>query len=75
MDTRQQASDRAGEQVADGTLTVEAAVAFSGVSRAQLYRHMANGELTFVKLGKRRLIPRNSLRALLANAVVTVVGN
>lgn len=60
------------EQVADGALTVAKAVEFSGLTRTELYRRMGNGELPFIKMGKRRLIARNALRALLAKGVVGV---
>lgn len=58
------------EQVADGVLNVNEAIQFSRLSRAELYRLMERGELAFVKFGKRRMIPKNALRDLLAKFVV-----
>ena len=68
MDAQQQGV--AAEQVADGALNINEAVQFSRISRAELYRLMDRGELSFVKYGRRRLIPKNALRELLARHVV-----
>jgi excisionase family DNA binding protein len=38
----------------------------TGLSRTTLYRLMDSGELRFVKIGARRLIPEDALRDLLA---------
>jgi excisionase family DNA binding protein len=56
--------------VSDGNLSIQEATEFSRLSRAELYRLMTAGELTFLKHGKRRLIPRRSLVELLAKKVV-----
>lgn len=53
-------------QYADGALTVEAAVQFSGIGRTTLYTLMESGELQFTKVGARRLIPRRALVELLS---------
>jgi excisionase family DNA binding protein len=42
-------------------LTVEKAVAFSGISRRTLYRLMADGRIVSRKLGKSRLIESDSI--------------
>jgi excisionase family DNA binding protein len=42
------------------------AVRRTGLSRTTLYRLMDSGELRFVKIGARRLIPEDALRDLLA---------
>jgi excisionase family DNA binding protein len=55
--------------MAEGTTDVKGAVAFTGLSRPELYRLMAAGKLAFVKYGKRRLIPRRALVELLAGLV------
>jgi excisionase family DNA binding protein len=56
--------------VADGTLDVPAACAFCGLGRSFLYTLMERGELKYVKVGKRRLIPRCELTRLLASGLV-----
>jgi len=57
---------RPEEVVADGTVTVREAERLTGAGRSRLYELMASGELRWVKLGARRLIPRSELRRLLA---------
>ena len=56
--------------VEEGMVSVVEAAAFSGISRSELYVRMARGELKFLKIGKRRLIPRRSLVAMLARYAV-----
>ena len=46
------------ELLGDGAIGIPEAVAFAGISRPQLYREMTAGRLPFVKVGRRRLIPR-----------------
>ena len=46
-------------------LSIAAAAHYSGLSRSSLYRMMATGELTSLKIGARRLIRRDTLDALL----------
>jgi excisionase family DNA binding protein len=58
------------EVVGDGAVPLREAVRFSGLTRTALYAAMSRGELPFVKIGKRRLIPRNALRQLLAGGLV-----
>lgn len=43
------------------TLSIQEAVAASGLSRSYLYEAMSQGKLPFVKKGKRRLIPAAAL--------------
>ena len=51
-------------------LTIDKAVAESNLSRSEIYRRMATGELPSIKIGKRRLIRTADLEAFLAaNAV------
>ncbi len=57
--------------VEDGALTIDEAVAWSGVGRTRLYGEMADGNLPFVQKGARRLIPRKALRRLLAEGLVS----
>lgn len=56
--------------VAEGAVTVPEASEFSGIGRTVLYQKMGNGELRFVKIGNRRLIPRAELRRLLSESLV-----
>ncbi|MFO0852433.1 MAG: helix-turn-helix domain-containing protein [Gemmataceae bacterium] len=60
--------------LADGVLSVEQAQAFCGLSEAELYRRMADGRLAFVRYGRRRLIPKRALIALLAPGLVPATG-
>jgi excisionase family DNA binding protein len=56
--------------VEDGAVDVTEASKFTGLGRTFLYSLMDAGRLKYVKLGKRRLIPRAELRRLLAESVV-----
>ena len=49
-------------------MRVKDAVAISGIARANLYLRMAEGKLESVKVGKARLILRESLERLLTPA-------
>ncbi len=60
--------DRA-DLVADGLVTVQEAAQFLSISRSKLYELMDNGELTFVKLGRSRRIPRRTLVDLAASGL------
>lgn len=46
-------------------LQVKEAAAQYGISRSTIYKLMADGTLQTVKLGGRRLIPRDAMEALL----------
>lgn len=59
-------ADPAAVLMAEGTTDVKGAVAFTNLSRPELYRLMARGKLAFVKYGRRRLIPRRALVEMLA---------
>lgn len=48
--------------------SVEGATAATGLSRSLIFELMAAGKLERVKIGKRTLIPANSLRALVSGA-------
>lgn len=65
----------AADVVAEGALRIKDAVEWSGVGRSQLYAAMARGELPFVKVGKRRLIPKSALRNFLAVRVEGWLGD
>ena len=53
----------------EGTLTLRGAEAFSGLSKAFLYKLMGEGELAFVRIGRSRRIPRRALVALLEDGL------
>ena len=50
----------------EGTMQIKDAVAWSGIGRSRLYEAMSKGDLPFVKVGERRLIPKRGLKAYLA---------
>lgn len=56
--------------VSDGVMDVRAAASLLGISRSKVYELM-KGTLPFLKLGRRRLIPRRALIELLASHLVT----
>ncbi len=58
------------QMVADGAVGVAEAARFIGLSRMTLHRLMGRGALRYVKVGRRRLLPRAELRRLLAESVV-----
>jgi excisionase family DNA binding protein len=53
----------------EGAMDLAEAEAFSSLSRSTLHRLMRNGELKYLKVGDRRLIPRCELKRLLAARV------
>jgi hypothetical protein len=54
-------------------LTIPGAVAYSGLARTRLYNEAAAGRLTFRRAGKRTLILRAELDALLASLPVAPI--
>ncbi len=50
------------------TMTVEEAAHLLGISRAFAYELVARGELPAVRLGRRIVVPRRALEALLDDA-------
>jgi excisionase family DNA binding protein len=56
--------------VTDGAVTVPAACQFTGIGRSYLYVLMEKGALRFIKIGRRRPIPRAELVRLLAGGMV-----
>jgi excisionase family DNA binding protein len=48
--------------------SVDEAARLTGLSRDLLYDEMRRGNLTYVKVGRRRLITRNHLQQFLADA-------
>jgi len=56
--------------VADGAFVIREATEFSGISRTSLYSAMDAGHLAYVKVNRRRLIPRAALKQFLADRLV-----
>ena len=75
MTNREGGSDDATDLFADGCLGVAEAAEFLGVSRSMVYELMDAGQIDHTSLGTRRLIPRRSLTALLANRAVVARAN
>ncbi len=63
-------ADAAALVVADGLMSVRDAARFVALSRSELYVLMDRGELTYAKIGRRRLVPRRALIQLAARNVV-----
>ena len=55
------------ELLEEGAMQIKDAVAWSGISRSRLYEAMAQGDLPFVRVGERRLIPKRGLKTYLAS--------
>ncbi|HEX4606733.1 MAG TPA: helix-turn-helix domain-containing protein [Urbifossiella sp.] len=64
---------RREDLAADGAVSVAEACVFLGLGVTEMYAMMGRGELPYAKLGRRRLIPRKALVALLLRHM-TVVG-
>ncbi len=62
-------SSRATEALAYGCLSLPEAVRFSSVGRSTIYGAMESGVLPFVKIGRRRLVPRRALVEWLASGL------
>jgi hypothetical protein len=58
------------ELVEDGLMAIPEAQDFSRLSRSDLYNRMERGDLTYCKLGKRRMIPRRALIEMVRRALV-----
>lgn len=69
MRTKEQASAQASR----ATLTVDEAAEFLGVSRATAWRRVWDGGLPSIRIGRRVLIPRARLEALLDEDVSEAV--
>jgi excisionase family DNA binding protein len=55
----------------DGAVPISQAIQLLGIkSRSFLYKLMDDGSLRYVKLGKRRLVPRREIARLLAEHLV-----
>ncbi len=52
------------------TVTVKEALAMIGIGRTSFYELVAGGEITTVKIGRRRLVHAESLRRLAAEGYV-----
>lgn len=53
-----------------GAVTIEGATAEYGLGRSVLYELMTSGRLPYSQVNRRRLIPREALRRLLAEGLV-----
>lgn len=63
---RDMPSTEAAELASAGGKRVDDAAAYIGVSRVKLYELMNTGEVRFLKIGKRRIIPVAELTRFLA---------
>ena len=70
MKTMGALSREARELLEDGLMGVSEAAKWFGVSRSTLYNMMGRGQVPFVRLGGKRLIPRRSLVNLAAEHLV-----
>jgi len=59
------------EVCAAGALTIKSASEFTGISRTVLYELITEGRLTPIRLGRRVLLPKVQLIAILANGIET----
>lgn len=59
----------ARELCGDGALDVKAAIAFSGIRRAWLFKLMSSGALPYIRLARKRLVPRTALVRLLESGL------
>ena len=60
--------------VEEGLMTVPEAQRFSRLSRSDLYARMERGELPYVKLGRRRFIPRRAIVDMVRKGLVVRQG-
>jgi predicted DNA-binding transcriptional regulator AlpA len=60
-------SGKTTEAIAPYMLTIPAAQTFSGLSRSEIYRRLADGSIQAVKSGTRTLVLTESLRDYLAS--------
>jgi excisionase family DNA binding protein len=58
--------------LSDGAVTVRTAVEVYGIGRTDLFKRIKAGELPAIKLGKKTLIPRAALIALLGKHMIPV---
>jgi excisionase family DNA binding protein len=56
--------------VAEGMWTVPQAAKFLGISRSKVYTMMDSGQLSYLKLGSSRRIPRNAVIGLARSCLV-----
>lgn len=53
-----------------GCVNINEAVRITGLGRSVLYQRMDAGEIRYVKVGRRRLVPRLALKAFLERHLV-----
>lgn len=61
----------AGQTVQPYALTIDNAARFSGLSRSRIYELMGAGDLKSFKVGNRRMIMLNDIKAFLDQAAHT----
>ena len=62
---------QADELVGDGLMTVKEVAAFLRLSVASVYALMGRGELSFVKIGRCRRVPRRAVVELATRGLVS----
>jgi excisionase family DNA binding protein len=65
-------SDERLALLTDGMMDVPEVCQFTRLSRSEIYAAMERGDLPFTKHGRRRLIPRKAVVALLEKNLVSV---
>jgi excisionase family DNA binding protein len=58
------------EMIEDGAFAIPEAQRFSTLSRATIYNLMESGELPYIKMGRRRAIPRRALIEMMSRGLV-----
>jgi excisionase family DNA binding protein len=74
MQTTATESEPSTRTAEEGAVSVADACRFTGLGRTYLYSLMDKGELAYTRVGKRRLIFRAALVALLRHGAVASVG-
>ncbi len=69
MDKANPTQSESTELARDGAVTINDAVAWSGIGRSTLYNLIGDGQVKTAKIGKRRLVLRASLREFLAKSI------
>ncbi len=55
--------------LAEGAMTVDEAIKWSGIGRSLLFKAMNGGKLPYIQSGTRRLIPRLALKRMMADSL------
>ena len=62
--------EETGQILDQGGMSVSEAAKFTCLSRSFLYKLMANGDLAYVQVGRKRIIPRVALIRLLSQHLI-----